>query len=399
MTAYQRPVDAAALAQNFRVFANADCASEPLYATLSRAIAGDREMLELLLLAPYPQRRPVLLFAATHDLLLAGAAHPLARFYRSVAPAGDVRLDVDHAFAAFADFCIQQRDALVVSLRERTMQTNEVGRCAGLRLMLAGLEREQPLALIDVGCSAGLNLLVDRYRFHYRLPDRSVRKIGSDSAVVIPAAFEGDVSVLDGTEMPAIVGRFGIDLEPLDVRDPRDARWLGACVWPSEVERHVRLAGAIALARGVGENPARPAGANRPPGPMQHATREVGLDLRRGDAIDLLPGIVAAIARDVRPVVFHSWAVSYFDREARTRFAEVVRAIVLERDGVWISAEATAVVPGLDAPALAADTLPERREATLWHVTTRSADGACKVRTMARSHPHCRWIEWLAPAR
>ena len=60
MTAYQRPVDAAALAQNFRVFANADCDSEPLYAALSRAIAGDRDILELLLQAPYPQRRPVL---------------------------------------------------------------------------------------------------------------------------------------------------------------------------------------------------------------------------------------------------------------------------------------------------------------------------------------------------
>ena len=69
------------------------------------------------------------------------------------------------------------------------------------------------------------------------------------------------------------------------------------------------------------------------------------------------------------------------------------------RAGVWISAEATAVVPGLDAPALAADALPERREATLWHVTTRNADGACKVRAMARSHPHCRWIDWLAPER
>ncbi len=389
MTAYQRPVDASALAQNFRVFASADCASEPLYAALSRAIAGDRDILALLLEAPYPQRRPVLLFAATHDLLLAGAVHPLARFYRSVAPANDVRVDVDHAFAAFADFCSQQHDALLVSLRERTTQTNEVGRCAGLRLALAGLAREKPIALIDVGCSAGLNLLVDRYRFDYRLPDKSMRKLGPESPVVIAAAFEGgDASVLDGSEMPAIVERYGIDLAPLDVRAARDARWLRACVWPSEVERHVRLAGAIALAREVGESAAR--------GATKSATQSARLHLRRGDALDLLPGIAAAISGKVRPVVFHSWVVSYFDREARTRFAEAVRAIVIERDGVWISAEAAGVLAGLDAPALPADATPERREATLWHVTTRNANGACTVQTMAPSHPHCRWIEWLA---
>lgn len=379
MTAYRRPVEPAALAQNFLVFAN-ECASEPLYGALSRAIAGDRDILDLLLEAPYPQRRPVLLFAATHDLLLAGADHPLARFYRSVAGESGFRGDVDHAFAAFADFCGQQREALLALLRERTMQTNEVGRCAALRLVLAGLDRRTPIALIDVGCSAGLNLLVDRYRFVYRLPDKSLRTIGSESPVVIPAAFEGDDAFsCDLSSMPAIAGRFGIDLALLDVRDARDTRWLQACVWPSEVERHARLAGAIELAR-----------------EMRRSTeKSTALDLRRGNANDLLSTIVDGIDGAVRPVVFHSWVVSYFEREARTRFAEEARAIVVERDGVWISAEAAGVVPGLAAPALADDPSPARREATLWHVTTRNADGACEVRTMARTHPHCRWIEWL----
>lgn len=372
MTAYRRPVDAHSLAQNFRVFADADCASEPLYAALSRAIADDKDIVDLLLAAPYPQRRPVLLFAAMHDLLLAGVEHPLARFYRSVARDGEVRGDVEHAFPAFADFCAQQHDALLASLRERTTQTNEVGRCAGLRLVLATLENRRPIALIDVGCSAGLNLLVDRYRFDYHLPDASVCTIGPDSPVVIPAAFEAGAFPSDRGAMPAIVERSGIDLAPLDVHHARDARWLRACVWPSDVERHSRLSNAIAFAR------------------------ETTLDLHRGDVNDRLIAIVEGLDRDVRPVVFHSWVVSYFDHAARTRFAEAARAIVTERDGVWISAEASGVVPGLDAPALPDDASPARREATIWHLTTRSAEGACEVRTMARTHPHCRWIEWLA---
>ena len=375
-SAYQRPVDALALAQNFRVFANADCANEPLYAALSRAIASDQDILELLLEAPYQQRRPVLLFAATHDLLLAGVEHPLARFYGSVAREGEMRGDVDHAFPAFADFCAQQRDTLLASLRERTTQTNEVGRCAALRLVLAGLQRERPIALVDVGCSAGLNLLVDRYRFSYRLPDTSVHTVGPESPVVIVATFETVAFPFGRAEMPAIVERCGIDLAPLDVRDARDARWLRACVWPSEVERHARLDLAIAVARAM--------------------EPDAALDLHRGDVDDRLAAIVDGLDTAVRPVMFHSWTVSYFDRAARVRFADTARAIVCDRDGVWISAESAGVVPGLDAPALPGDASPARREATIWHVTTRDTDGTCEVRAVARTHPHCRWIEWLA---
>lgn len=381
MTAYRRPVDAAALAQNFLVFANAECAHEPLYGALSRAIAGDRDILELLLEAPYPQRRPVLLFAATHDLLLAGVGHPVARFYRSIGRGSELRNDVGHAFAAFADFCLQQRTALLALLRERTTQTNEVGRSAALRLVLAGLDSETPIALIDVGCSAGLNLLVDRFRFVYRLPDQNVHTIGPESPVVIPVAFDGDHAFpFDRTSMPAVAGRFGIDIALLDVRRARDARWLQACVWPSEVERHQRLAGAIGLAR-----------------ELRRTAPDTAFDLRLGNANELLPAIVDGIDPAVRPVVFHSWVVSYFEREARQRFAEMARAVVARRNGIWISAEAAGVVPGLEAPSLATDADPERREATLWHVTTRDAKGACEVRAVARTHPHCRWIEWLDP--
>lgn len=82
---YRRPTDADALATNFRVFAAADCANEPLYAALSQAIAGQPDTLALLMEATYAQRRAVLLFGAVHDLLLAGSDHPLGAFYGTVA--------------------------------------------------------------------------------------------------------------------------------------------------------------------------------------------------------------------------------------------------------------------------------------------------------------------------
>jgi hypothetical protein len=369
-TDYRRPVDAAALAHNFRVFADADCAHEPLYAALSRAIADDDATLALLMQAPYSQRRPVLLFASTHDLLLAGHAHPLARFYRSVAPADAWRDDVEHAAEDFFDFCRTHRDPLTQLIAERSTQTNEVGRSAGLRLALATLSAERPIALIDVGCSAGLNLLVDRYRFAYRLADGSTVMAGPVGDVVIPAAIRSGHPQPTST-IPEVARRFGIDRSPLDVQEPRDARWLQACIWPSDTERHERLAGAIALARAT------------------------ALDLRRGDANEMLSGVLADLDRDIRPVVFHSWVVSYFDGDARRRFAEAVRVMVVERDGAWISAEGPNVVPGLAAPALPNDADAALREATVWHLTTRD-DGVATTRAIARSHPHCRWIEWLA---
>ena len=357
MSAYRRPVDEAALADNFVFFADADCVQEPLYAALSRAVAADRSVLELLMRAPYPQRRPVLLFAATHDVLLAGADHPVARHYRTLA--GDaVDRDMGAAAASFIDFCRRHRGALAEALATRRVQTNEVGRSAGLRLALACLAIDRPIALIDVGCSAGLNLLVDRYR---------LAEDDDEATVVLRPELLGRTP--PGDALPAIERRVGIDVAPLDVRDERDARWLRACIWPGDVERHARLSAALAIAR------------------------DTTFDLRRGTVDDHLPGIVDALDDDVRPVVFHSWVVSYFDQAAKRRLVAALHELVTTRDGAWISAEGPGVVPGLAPPPLPDDATAAWREATVWHLVTRGA-----TRVVARSHPHCRWIEWLGPS-
>ena len=364
-TDYRRPVDDASLAHNFRVFAEAECAAESLYAALSLGCADDAATLALLMRAPYPQRRPVLLFAAVHDLLLEGHSHELARFYRSVTGDDDLRTDVENAAGVFFDFCRDHRGPIADLFAERTVQTNEVGRSAGLRLALATLPSDAPIALIDIGCSAGLNLFVDRFRFEFRHADGSRSIVGPESDVAIATDIVSGWPPCD-EPAPPIVARHGVDRSPLDVHDPRDARWLRACVWPSDRERHRRLAAAIGLAR-----------SNR-------------LDVKRADAVEGLASVLASLDRSIRPVVFHSWVVSYFDGETRRRFVDDVRAMLAERDGAWVSAEGPGVVPGLAAPPLPPDADATLREATVWHVTTRNGGGA-----VARSHPHGRWIAWL----
>ncbi len=90
----------------------------------------------LLLEAPQTQRKPVLLLAALHDRILAGAPHPLAAYYASVG--GTRRPDGDLG-PLLRDFVHREDAALRALIRSRTTQTNETGRCAVLRPALQTL--------------------------------------------------------------------------------------------------------------------------------------------------------------------------------------------------------------------------------------------------------------------
>jgi hypothetical protein len=158
-----------ALAQRFMRFAEQECGDyAPFYAHLARGIAHDPELLAIAAHTRSGQQAPNLLLAAVHDLLLRGADHALAAFYPSVAhlaavPPGD-------PLPAFRAFCRDHRAALIDLVSTRLVQTNEPQRCTVLLpafSMVARLASGRPLALIEVGASAGLNLLFDRYGYDY----------------------------------------------------------------------------------------------------------------------------------------------------------------------------------------------------------------------------------------
>src|SRR5437763_10760606 len=114
----------------------------PLYEELARGVAADSEILDFLLALPRPKRQPNLLFAAARSLF--GTPADWTRFRRGVT---------------------QRKDALHALMLMRSTQTNEPGRCAALLPIFARLP--QPLALIEVGASAGLCLLPDCYGYDY----------------------------------------------------------------------------------------------------------------------------------------------------------------------------------------------------------------------------------------
>lgn len=318
------------LAKRFEQFGAKECAEEsPLYARLSAAVARDPELLDLASKAPAGQPPPNLLFAAVHYLLLKGDEHALAAFYPSLDGAGGA----DPA-PAFADFCRKRREDIEPILSTRRVQTNEVRRCAPLVMALSRIAAG-PMALIDVGASAGLNLLFDK--FGYTIGGEPLGDLGAP--VQISATVRGPAPRIDA--MPTVVQRMGIDVAPLDVRNLDDTIWLRALVWPEDVERASMLARAIWMAR------------QDPP------------TVLRGEALDVLPSALANVPAGVSPVIFHSAAANQMTAAARAGLAKA-RAwrISLEWEGT-------------EAPRL----------------ELFSPDGVGRL--LARVDGHVRWIEWL----
>lgn len=202
---------------------------------------------------------------------------------------------------------------------DRSTQTNEPGRCATLLAYLAALGER--LALIEVGMSAGLCLVPDRYAYAWALPDGQVHCLGEAGAPVLRCAVRGELAV--PARMPEVAWRAGIDLNPLDPGDPDDAAWLEALVWPGQAERAERLHACIEAAIGV---------------PIERV---------RGDALDHLEELVDRAPADATVVVLHSAVLAYFARDDRRRFAELMGRLGRERGVRWLANEGERVVPGV----------------------------------------------------
>jgi hypothetical protein len=331
---------------------------------ICRGVAEDPFLLELADVVPAPQLPVNVFLASVHHLLLEGAEHELATSYRSVCERRGLTFvpAVDDALVgAFGDFCHEFHDAIAERCAVRATQTNEVGRCAALRAALASLGTDGPVGLLDAGCSAGLNLLVDRYGYDYD----GVLAGTHGAAPLLRCELAG---VIPPLELPRLVARVGLDSSPVEVADDDAVAWLLACLWPDDLERFERLEGAVALA----------------------TARRSEYVLRRGDMVDDLAG--AATAADAPClVVVNSWSASYLEVERRRRFADAVASIAATRPTWWITLEFPTVA--CDLGVLDANVTLAHRGASVVCVT-RFVDAAPTSRLVAETHPHGRWLDW-----
>jgi hypothetical protein len=311
-------------AANYREFAEDARGRSPAYEALASAVAADQDVLRFLGTLPPDKRQPNLLFAAA----------------RYLGEPPDIK--------ALRSLLARRRPDLSAVMLARRTQTNEPARCATLLPALAQLP--PPLALIEVGASAGLTLLLDRYSYDYA----GHRIAGLDpQAPVLRCAPSGPVPL--PAQLPVITWRAGLDLSPLDVTSDDDVRWLSCLVWPGEGDRAERLAAAIASAR-------------RDP-PAVH----------RGDLLTDLPALAAQAPADATLVVYHSAVLAYVTPRGRRQFAAAVRGL----GAIWLSNEGPGVVPGLPVPAHQGAPFILGRDAT---TPLAIADG------------HGQWLHWLDQA-
>ncbi len=316
-----------------------DC---PLYEHLSIQIAQDETILAIAQQVRRPPE-PNVLFAVVHFLLMQDDDHRLSRYYGSLAKSP---LPAKDAFPPFREFLLSRESEAVPLLKTRITQTNETRRCSYLLpafFEVCESAGKLPLALIDVGCSAGLHLNWDRYFYDYG----DVQVGNPDASVSVQCEFRGPGRPRLTTEFPAYSWRLGIDLNPVDLSDPVERRWFEALIWPDHADRRSIAEAAI---KEVLDHP--------PP-------------MVRGDALDVLEGRLREVPSDTALIVYHCHALCQASREEVDTFHRVLMEYSARRLIHLLSCEGSEV----------------------WLKIIK--DGRPTERQLARKDGHGRWLEWL----
>jgi hypothetical protein len=288
--------------------------------------------------------------------------HPLAAYYPDLI---EPTVSSTDAFPVFRRFCLANAGAIAEIISSRSVNTNEVGRCAVLRLGYAEVARMFPaarFALVEIGASAGLNLFWDNYRYEYDCGPAPAPIVAGDpgSPVRIGCAIRGAALPPlrpDDPFAPHVARRIGVELDPIGLDNPDDVAWLRALVWPEQRERASRLDHAIAIA--------------------QAARHRLNFSMRQGDGAALLPTIAAELPDGETLCVVHSFTLNQFSSEARRTLDRTLSDAAAKRDVLRLGLEW------------------ERRDAPVLSLTLYVGSGG-KRRDLARCDAHGFWVEWLA---
>lgn len=286
---------AAAVAERYARFARDEATGRSeLYAEWAAGIATDPAVAATLARIPATHRQPPLVFAVTRML---GA--PEASFRR------------------WAAWLASHDDEVVAEASRRSLQTNEPLRCAALVPALATVPG--PIALLEVGASAGLCLYPDRYSYRFS-NGVDLDPVDGPSAVVLDCEVSGDPPL----RLPEVVWRVGVDLAPLDAASEADRRFLTSLVWPGEHGRKERIEAALDVV--AADPPLLVAGDATDPALLEHIA---GLAPPGATLVVTTPGVL--------PHIPHA---------GRERLLEALAAL----DGVWISIDPPGLHRAWDPP-------------------------------------------------
>lgn len=322
--------------------------SSRLYERLSIGISKDTDLLDLAAHA-VSKPLPMIFLAAVHFLLLNGTEHPLTAYFPDITPPPDVVKG--DPYPIFQDFCLEHRSEIGRIVSTHHVQTNEVRRSACLLPAFGIVSRQAgglPLALVEIGASAGLNLLWDHYAYDYG----NGRLYGDRASPVhLTCALRGEKIPPFPKTFPRIASRLGLDIHPIDVREDSSANWLRAFIWPEHTARFEMLERAIEIAR------------RHPP------------ELRAGDALGQLPAVMATTPTDTALCLFHTFVSNQMSPEALKRLVKLIADCGSKRDVFCISIDFLDKYPRLEL---------------LSYI-----DGIRAHRHLANCSGHSRWMEWL----
>jgi hypothetical protein len=307
----------------------------PLYATLVEVVAEDPELMRVINRIEHLPP-PNLLFAAVQFLLMEDDAGDLARYYPSLVTNS---LPPEGVGPSFRRFVLEHEEQIVTIGNTRYTQTNECRRCVAL-LPLVMMAPFDAFHLIDVGASAGLNLAIDRYGYRY-----DGLTWHPEASLVLEAEWSGERGDLHEIE---VLGRTGLDLNPLDPSDESARRWLEALIWPEHDERRARLRSAL------------------------HLVSSLDIEMIGGDATDTLARVLDDLAPGIPVVVMSAYTLGQFDQNQRARLEEIVADSRADRPGHRISMESL-------------------EKSDDWAQLV--VDDGTGPRVVGQAHPHGEWVE------
>jgi hypothetical protein len=268
-----------------------------IYETLAQSVASSDDILGFLATLPAERRQPNLFLAVIRHLW-----------------------GVPNSGGELVDIVRRKHELIRELMLSRTTQTNEPARCAVLLPLLVRLP--QPLALLEVGASAGLCLLPDCYGYDYG----TAKIVPQARKGFSPPMFECHASgaVPIPIALPTIAWRAGIDLNPVDVNSVAETAWLETLIWPGLEKRVEQFRAAIAVARA------------EPP-------RVV-----KGNLLTDLGDLIAEAPEHATLVIFHTAVLGYESSRARR---EHFSQEMCRSRAVWISNEIPSAFPEIAKPA------------------------------------------------
>ncbi|UOQ84473.1 DUF2332 domain-containing protein [Gracilibacillus salinarum] len=259
---------------------------------------------------------------------------------------------VRESFPYFKDFCLKHFSGIKDLIQNKLVQTNEVRRCAYLFPVFQFIydTDHKPLALIEIGTSAGLQLLWDKYSYSYGMNEI----FGNENADVhLSSHIKKGKLPIHKDSIPPVANRIGVDLHTVDLKDELEFLWLNALIWPEHQERRVLFQ--------KGSN----------------CVKENDLTLIEGDGVALLPTLAENISNDQCICVFHTHVANQMPGEVKAKLLQHVKMIGQSREIFHIYNNM------------------EDKDLHLQYYL----DGTEYVQKIGQTDGHGRWFTWELPER